>query len=69
MRLTLLALALVITGCQTLKPDAQVECLHVGSDTGTMTLCPMPAGIVCVEKNGGLSCFQLQDPVLRAKGY
>lgn len=64
-----LILALALAGCTTTKPDVEVECLHVGSDTGTMTLCPMPAGIVCIEKNGGLSCLQLQDPVLRAQRY
>lgn len=60
--------ATLLVGCQT-TPQIQTECLDVGSNSGTLTLCPLPAGIVCVEKNGGLSCFQLQDPVLRAKGY
>lgn len=61
-----LLIALALAGCQT-TPEVQTECLRVGSDSGTLTLCPLPAGIVCIEKNGGLSCFQIQDPILRAR--
>jgi hypothetical protein len=62
----ILLCTLALAGCQT-TPEVQTKCLKVGSETGTLTLCPLPAGIICIEKDGQLSCFQLQDPVLRAE--
>lgn len=67
MRYTILLAATLLAGCQTIEPKVQTECLDVGSNAGTLTLCPLPAGIICIEKNGQLSCFQIQDPILRAE--
>jgi hypothetical protein len=63
-----LILALALAGCTTVdKPQVQTECLDVGSAQGTITLCPMPAGMICFFQKGKLiNCVQMQDPVLRA---
>jgi hypothetical protein len=63
-----LILALALAGCSTTaKPQVQTDCLDVGSQQGTITLCPMPAGTVCFFQDGKLvNCLQLQDPILRA---
>ena len=65
MKFILIAAAL-LAGCQTTKPQIETECLEVGSNAGPLTLCPLPAGIICISKGEALTCFQLQDPVLRA---
>lgn len=57
-----LILTLALAGCATTQPQVQTECLEVGTSTGSLTLCPLPAGIVCVEKKGALSCFQITEP-------
>lgn len=67
MKSILILAAMMLVGCQTVEPKIQTECLDVGSNSGTLTLCPLPAGIICIEKSGHLSCLQIQDPILRAE--
>jgi hypothetical protein len=59
--------ATLLAGCQTTKPMLQTECITVGTESGdVIKVCPLPAGILCFEKDGQFDCLQMQDPILRA---
>lgn len=61
MKLLTIVATVLFAGCQTTTPKLQTECVDIGSESGHITLCPLPAGIVCIEKNKQLSCLQLQE--------
>lgn len=66
MKFILITTTMLLASCQTTEPEIQTECLEIGSSAGPLTLCPLPAGIICVSKGEALTCFQLNDPILRA---
>lgn len=57
-----LLLALALAGCTTTKHHVEIECLKAKTDDGeTYKVCPMPAGILCFDKDGQISCLQVQE--------
>ena len=53
---------LALAGCQTIKPDAKTECAYIDASGDLMTVCGLPANVICIEKGGHLSCLQVHEP-------